>query len=758
MANLSIGMKQLRIFVFLFSVAFSAILSPQETASAQSHSNTTATDMSTSVTYTRFLTESTHYGVTVLGNVNPINKELQIENTGDMTVAVQVALNNLNTASLDAMLASILSDGMTPAEKAMAIYNFGVTMQYHWWPATFGDDLHDPVKLFNVYGYGFCDDSAVALSALFERAGLPARLWHLRDGEHIVAEAYYEGRWHMFDADRLGLYLLRDNETVAGVLDLIADPGLVQRAGPGHADLVEIYAKTAPTQYYAASLGYRTGHQIVLKLAPEDTFAYSWEPPIQYHDDSGWNEATPPFYTNAQLITHFNPSRPGYRAHLLNETNVRASASDGLWPFLSPVTTTMGAEIELEVESPFPFVQNLANLNYIRQQITDSIEISVSTELPSISYGHYQLLNRHYQTPDFFVQEHNIATQSTDGLWPALHSTTQWETSFLEFKVKRRTGHSLLVGGWFFRDSSADQLSVSISRDGNLWTSVWEPSAEQFGYFEESIDLSALVHENETVLVRYTFFPVAYPTAAGVMRLDLSGLAPFNFRPVLTLSSSEATGTISEEYNFSSEIVPPQSEATYQYVLRIAMRAFDAWTDVGIQTIILTNTVQLAPFLRPELQLGSNLVSLKISDALANSVKLTHRWQEVWDQSMPSAPAPLAPSDEAILDLSKVISFSWQPSFDPDGDPVRAYHIQICDRADCRWPVSPVFSKVFTPDVLTWQFPFNDWLQPEKTYYWRLRALDSSERYWSEYSAIRSFVAKSSLPSTALYLPFVSNN
>ena len=61
--------------------------------------------------------------------------------------------------------------------------------------------------------------------------------------QHNVAEAYYDGAWHMYDPDREGLYLLWDNRTVASVHALIADPSLVARGGPAHADLVPIYRR-----------------------------------------------------------------------------------------------------------------------------------------------------------------------------------------------------------------------------------------------------------------------------------------------------------------------------------------------------------------------------------------------------------------------------------------------------------------------------------------------------------------------------------
>ncbi len=97
------------------------------------------------------------------------------------------------------MVRSIVVAGMTPEQASIAIWKFLVNRRYHYLPASDDAEMHDPVKFLNVYGYGFCDDSALNFAALCEEAGLEARVWGLNG--HVVAESSYGGAWHMFDPD-----------------------------------------------------------------------------------------------------------------------------------------------------------------------------------------------------------------------------------------------------------------------------------------------------------------------------------------------------------------------------------------------------------------------------------------------------------------------------------------------------------------------------------------------------------------------------
>ena len=46
---------------------------------------------------------------------------------------------------------------------------------------------------------------------------------------HCVTQVFYDGAWHLMDGDMHSIYLLRDNETVAGEQDLVRDHDLIRR-------------------------------------------------------------------------------------------------------------------------------------------------------------------------------------------------------------------------------------------------------------------------------------------------------------------------------------------------------------------------------------------------------------------------------------------------------------------------------------------------------------------------------------------------
>ena len=89
------------------------------------------------------------------------------------------------------------------------------------------------MKVFNVYGHNTCGNDSICLAGLWRKAGFkvaPARLVG-----HCVTQVFYDGSWHLLDGDMHSIYLLRDNETIAGEQDLVRDHDSdPSHAHPGH--------------------------------------------------------------------------------------------------------------------------------------------------------------------------------------------------------------------------------------------------------------------------------------------------------------------------------------------------------------------------------------------------------------------------------------------------------------------------------------------------------------------------------------------
>lgn len=132
----------------------------------------------------------------------------------------------------------------TPRERAEAIWRFFLTdgrfvapgFWYHiagWaYEEPLGEVL-DPLKLLNSYGFGLCYQLAPLLEAVWEAAGFEdARVWFLTG--HTVAEVYYGGAHHHFDADMMGYTLA--GGSVASVSQLAGDSRILldNLRGPGY--------------------------------------------------------------------------------------------------------------------------------------------------------------------------------------------------------------------------------------------------------------------------------------------------------------------------------------------------------------------------------------------------------------------------------------------------------------------------------------------------------------------------------------------
>jgi hypothetical protein len=154
------------------------------------------------------------------------NRSVRMENTGETDLINPWLSNGRNQfRSVAEIVASAVTPDMSDAEKAFALWFQQIQYRHH----SPGDnsELGDPVKVFNVYGYNTCGNDSICLGTLWRKAGLkvaPARALG-----HCISQAFYDNRWHFYDGDMHSVYLLRDNQTVAGEQDIVRDHDLVKR-------------------------------------------------------------------------------------------------------------------------------------------------------------------------------------------------------------------------------------------------------------------------------------------------------------------------------------------------------------------------------------------------------------------------------------------------------------------------------------------------------------------------------------------------
>jgi hypothetical protein len=221
------------------------------------------------------------------------NRAVRLENAGETDVVNPWLSNGRNSfRTLDEIVSSAVDSGMTDREKAFALWFQEIRRRYHW--AGDNHELGDPVKVFNVYGHNTCGNDSICLAGLWKKAGLkvtPARVVG-----HCVSQAFFDGRWNLFDGDMHSMYLLRDNRTIACEQDLVRDHDLIRRS---HTQGILNPDKRANDEWEASIYVYEgkpegdrssaVDTNMNMKLRPGEAITWRWghADPVKYHGDNG---------------------------------------------------------------------------------------------------------------------------------------------------------------------------------------------------------------------------------------------------------------------------------------------------------------------------------------------------------------------------------------------------------------------------------------------------------------------------------------
>ncbi len=217
------------------------------------------------------------------------NRTVRIENVGEADLVNPWLSNGHNNfRNLKEIVAAAVEPGMSEEEKARSLYHLKAAHRFH---ASTGDgEASDPVKIFNVYGYTTCGNDSVCLAGLWRCAGLETRPARLVG--HCVTQVFYDGGWHLMDADMQALYLLRDNHTVASEEDLVRDHDLIKRT---HTQGILSKSTRAKDEWEAGlyvyeghaggTRGAEGRHTMDMILRPGEALAWRWSPstPPKYH-------------------------------------------------------------------------------------------------------------------------------------------------------------------------------------------------------------------------------------------------------------------------------------------------------------------------------------------------------------------------------------------------------------------------------------------------------------------------------------------
>jgi hypothetical protein len=117
------------------------------------------------------------------------------------------------------ILKSFVKPGMTEAQRAEALWRAAVRYRHQTAPPneylSNEWEAHDPVKIFNVYGYCMCCCASSILESLNRLDGREAR-GRILNG-HSVPEVKYGDAWHLFDCSLITVFPKPGNGDLASV-------------------------------------------------------------------------------------------------------------------------------------------------------------------------------------------------------------------------------------------------------------------------------------------------------------------------------------------------------------------------------------------------------------------------------------------------------------------------------------------------------------------------------------------------------------
>src|SRR5947209_8256128 len=181
------------------------------------------------------------------------------------------------------VLKSFVRPGMSDADRARALWTAAVKYRHQTAPPNehlAADwEAHDPVKLFNVYGYCMCCCSSALIEALNRFDGREAR-GRILNG-HSVPEVFYGGGWHMYDASLLTFFPKPGTGEAASVDDISAAIAAWYAQNPGYR---KNRAKLAELMRSEGWLGWKSKGPALLANCPYYHLGFF---PARTH---GWND------------------------------------------------------------------------------------------------------------------------------------------------------------------------------------------------------------------------------------------------------------------------------------------------------------------------------------------------------------------------------------------------------------------------------------------------------------------------------------
>jgi len=258
------------------------------------------------------------------------------------------------------------------------------------------------VKVYNIYGYTLCGNDAQVISDLWRAAGLKTRRGY--PVGHVVAEAFYDGEYHLLDGDEHAIYLRRNNETIASEAEVVRDHDLVKRT---HTYGIDRKDSRATDEFSASLYGYegkrkgehggRSKHTMAYTLRPGESMEWRWDhigkqytagteaPDGKWRKDGEgdlavWGERAYDNMRNGVMRYVPNLEDSIYRKGVKSESNIAVVWEDGIRPAIHPYKTGEPARVIWRIASAYVIVGGKIQARFHRSGAEDLLRIKLSRD------------------------------------------------------------------------------------------------------------------------------------------------------------------------------------------------------------------------------------------------------------------------------------------------------------------------------------------------------------------------------------------
>ena len=184
-------------------------------------------------------------------------------------------------------------------------------------------DFHDPVKFFNTYGGGLCDDFGNNSAMIFERLSIPSRVVKMKG--HVQCEVMASNKWQYFDMDYNTFFLDKNNKLPMSCKEMLENPDLVDmelQKGPDftawetrkNVDFVDRLGKMYETHEAKACVSTENVEysSINYHLRPDETITFYWRDLDKYSSGKDNFNKRPRLFTNSLLEFPVNEKNHHY--------------------------------------------------------------------------------------------------------------------------------------------------------------------------------------------------------------------------------------------------------------------------------------------------------------------------------------------------------------------------------------------------------------------------------------------------------------